>query len=137
MIPSKIRAIVLCVVLAACADQRPKIAKMSDALPNLPLPPEASFVSRSGGPDVAQVTVRSPMKVEEVTAYYRQVLKSGNWKLVNDAKDKDGATVLLAEQKGPPLWVRIRPAEDGRGTLVELSGAVVSRTDTVPAKSTS
>jgi|SRR6478672_8236595 hypothetical protein len=137
MIPSKIRVLLLCAALAACGDKRPTIAKMSDALPNLPLPPDASFVARSGGPDVIQVTVRTPAGVEAVTAYYRRILKTGGWKLVNDAKDKDGATVLLAEQKGPPLWVRIEQAEDGHGTLVQLSGAILSRTDSAVAKATS
>jgi len=137
MIPSKIRVLLLCAALAACADKRPTTAKMSDALPNLPLPPDASFVDRSGGPDVLQVTVRTPAGAEAVAAYYRRILKTGGWKLVNDAKDKDGATVLLAEQKGPPLWVRIQPADDGHGTLVQLSGAILSRPDSAVAKATS
>jgi hypothetical protein len=38
------------------------------------------------------VTVRTPAGAEAVATYYRQILKTGGWKLVNDAKDKDGAT---------------------------------------------
>ena len=94
------------------------MAKVNEALPNLPLPPQPSFVSRSGGPDALQITVRSPASPEAVAAYYRAVFKTGQWKLVNDAKDADGATVLLAQRNGPPLWVRIQPRErrglDGR-----------------------
>jgi hypothetical protein len=129
MIPSQIRYVVLCLALAACADKAPKTAELSEALPNLPLPPQPSFISRAGGPDALQLTVRSPASADSVAAYYRQVFKHGKWRLVNDAKDADGATVLLAQQNGPPLWVRIRKAEDGQGTLVELSGAVVPRAE--------
>lgn len=133
MIPSKIRWLVLAAALAACADKTPKMARVEEALPNIPLPPEPSFVSRSGGPDALQLTVRSPANPDSVADYYRGVFKTGGWKLVNEAKDAEGATVLLAQQKGPPLWVRIHPA-DGGGSMVELSGAVVSRIDSAGAK---
>jgi|SRR3990172_10214513 len=134
MIRSEIRYLVLCAALAACGDKAPKIAKLSDALPNLPLPPQASFVGRTGGPDALQITVRSPARADVVAAYYRNVFKTGAWRLVNDATDAEGATVLLAQQDGPPLWVRIQNAEDGRGTLVELTGAVLPKADSSAAK---
>jgi hypothetical protein len=128
------RWLVLCAALAACGDKTPKMAQLNQALPNIPLPPGASFVGRAGGPDALQVTVRSPADADAVANYYRGVFKTGNWKLVNDAKDAEGATVLLAQQDGPPLWVRIRPADDGAGTVVELSGAVLSKADSTAAK---
>ncbi|HET9039965.1 MAG TPA: hypothetical protein VFN40_07335 [Gemmatimonadales bacterium] len=134
MIPTKIRWLVLCAALAACGDKAPKIAQLNQALPNIPLPPAAKFIGRTGGPDALQVTVRSPAGADEVANYYRGVFKTGNWKLVNDAKDAEGATVLFAQQNGPPLWVRIRPAEDGAGTVVELSGAVLTKADSAAAK---
>jgi hypothetical protein len=127
MIPSKIRNVLCCLALAACSD-KPATAKFSQALPNLPLPPQASFVGRAGGPDALQITVRSPASPDSVAMYYRQIFKRDNWRLVNEAKDAEGATVLFAAQNGPPLWVRIRNAEDGPGTVVELSGAVVKQT---------
>ncbi|MGH7512727.1 MAG: hypothetical protein ACREOQ_07375 [Gemmatimonadales bacterium] len=134
MIPSKIRVLLLCAGLAACGDKAPKTASLHDALPFIPLPPQATFVSRSGGPDALQITLRSPAKADDITAYYRSVLQKGGWRLVSDAKDKDGATVLFAEKKGPPLWVRVQPAEDGKGSLVQLSGAVVTQKDSAAAK---
>jgi hypothetical protein len=133
MIPSKIRWLVLSAALVACGDKTPKMAKLDEALPNIPLPPQPSFVGRSGGPDALQVTVRSPAAPDAVANYYRSVFKTGSWKLVNEAKDEEGAIVFLARQKGPPLWVRIQPA-DGGGSMVELSGAVVSRTDSAGTK---
>src|SRR6266508_1102640 len=106
MIPSKIRFVMLCAALAACADKTPKTVTMREALPNLPLPPGASFVSRAGGPDALQITLRSSAAADVVVAYYRNMFKSGGWQLLNDAKVAEGATVLLAQQNGPPLWVR-------------------------------
>ncbi len=134
MIPTKIRWLVLAAALAACADKAPKPPKWSDALPNIPLPPQASFVSRSGGADALQITLHSSAAPDAVARYYRALFKTGNWKLVNDAKDAEGATVLLVQQKGPPLWVRIYPAADDSGSTVELSGAVLSKTDSAGAK---
>jgi hypothetical protein len=136
MIPTRIRAIVLCAALAGCRDKPPKPAELSQAMPNLPLPPQPSFVQRSAGPDAVQIVLKSPATPEQVAAYYRDVFKRGKWRLVKDTKDRDGATVLLADQDGPPLWVRIRPAS--QGSLVELSGAVVAKADSAsrpaPAK---
>jgi hypothetical protein len=129
MIPYKIRCVVLCLALAACGDKPPRAARLSEAMPNLPLPPQPVFVSRAGGPDALQVTVRSPASADSVAAYYRRVFKLGTWRLVNDAKDAEGATVLFAKQNGPPMWVRIRKAEAGSGSVVELSGAVVPRAE--------
>ena len=75
----------------------------------------------------------SPATPDSVAGYYRGVFKSGKWKLVNEAKDAEGAIVLLAQQNGPPLWVRIHPA-DGGGSMIELSGAVLSKVDSAGAK---
>ncbi len=128
------RWLVLAAALAACGDKSPKMAQLNQALPNVPLPPEARFVGRSGGPDALQLTVRSPAAPDAVANYYRGVFKTGNWKLVNDARDAEGATVLFAQQNGPPLWVRIQPSEDGAGSVIELSGAILSQVDTAAAK---
>ena len=120
---------------AACArDSEPKTPKFSEVMPNVPLPPNATFVSKSGGVDALQLTVRSPARTEAVADYYRRLFKKDGWRLVNDAKDQDGAVVFFAEQNGPPLWVRIRKAEDGQGTLVDLAGArVTQKHDSVAA----
>ena len=129
MIRSKIRWLALCAALAACGDKPPKMATANQALPNLPLPPGAQFIGRSGGPDALQVTVASPADPAYVSDYYRKLFKTGTWKLVNDAKDAEGAVVLLAYQKGPPLWVRVRKADGGNGSVIELSGAVATARD--------
>lgn len=121
---------VLAIALAATScnrDAAPRSPKLAEVMPNVPLPPGATFVSRSGGVDALQITVRSPARADVVAAYYRELFKKDGWRLVNDAKDQEGAVVLFAEQNGPPLWVRIQSDDDGRGTLVDLAGARLNR----------
>jgi hypothetical protein len=134
MIPSQIRFLALVAGLAACGDRAPKIASLHDAMPFVPLPPGATFVEKSGGPDALQITVRSPAKADAVATYYRGVLQKSGWRLVSDQKDRAGATVLFAEKNGPPLWIRVQQAEDSNGTLVQLWGAVVSPHDSTKVK---
>jgi hypothetical protein len=128
MIPSKIWAAMAVVALVACKDREPEMAKVSDVFPTLPLPPQATVVSRSGGPEALQLTLRSSAKAKDVEAYYRALLTKSGWRLVNDMRDRDGSVVLLAQQKGPPLWVRIKSTDDSNATMVELTGAVLPDT---------
>jgi hypothetical protein len=114
--------------LVACKDKSPQTPKFSEALPNLPLPPNASVVSKSGGSDALQITLISSAKVKDVETYYRATLSKNGWRLVNDMRDRDGSVVLLAEQNGPPLWVRIKSTDDSVATMVELAGAVFADT---------
>jgi len=128
MIPTKIWAGMAVLALVACKDKGPQTPKISQVLPNLPLPPNAAVVSKSGGPDALQITLISQAKAKEVEAYYRAVLNRNGWRLVNDMRDRDGSVVLLAEQNGPPLWVRIKSTDDSVATMVELAGAVMADT---------
>jgi hypothetical protein len=119
--------------LAACGSepregQPPAFGK---AFANLPLPPSPELISRSGSSDALQLTIHSPMDPVRLSDYYRGALSRNGWRLVSSIKNQDGAVVLYAEQKGPPLWVRIRPSEKG-GSTVELTGAVVD-----PSRTTS
>jgi hypothetical protein len=128
MIPSGIRTLglaALAAALVACGDRRPAPPKMAEVLPNVPLPPQARFVGSAGGEDALQFTVESPLPRAEIEAFYRGALNRNGWKLVNQAKDPDGALVFFAEQDGPPLWVRVRSAADTTASLVEFSGARV------------
>jgi hypothetical protein len=135
MLSAKIRAVLtLPLLLVACRDKTPKTPSVGEVMPNLPVPPGATFLSRAGGVDALQLTLRSPLPPDQVTEYYRKLFKHGGWKLVNDAKDRDGAVVLLAQQKGPPLWVRIRQSDDGHSTVVELAGAVLSKKDSAASR---
>ena len=121
-----ILALVACLV--ACKDKGPQPPKVSQVFANLPLPPNASVVSRSGGADALQITLMSSAKAKDVETYYRAVLSKNGWRLMNDMREKDGSVVLFAEQNGPPLWVRIKSTDDSAATLVELAGAVLADT---------
>ena len=126
MIPSKIWAGLVVLTLVACADEKPvELPEFSRVFPNLPLPPNASVVSRSGGADALQLTLMSQNKASEIEAYYRTVLTRNGWRLVNDQRDRDGGVALLAELKGQPLWVNIRSTDDSVATIVRLAGAVI------------
>ena len=126
MTPSTIWLAALCLTLVACGDKPPSPPKLSQVFSRLPLPPKATFVSRSGGADAIQITLRTPLRADSVATYYRSTFKTDEWKLINDARDKDGAVVLLAQRKDRPLWVRVRPDSNGSGSLVDLAGAVVA-----------
>ena len=131
MISTKIRVGLVLLALAGCKDKTPEMAKISDVFPHLPVPPRASVVSREGSPDALKLTLLSNARPAEVEAYYRQILTSRNgWRVVSDTRDAEGAIVLLAEQDGPPLWVRIQSTRDSAATMVELAGAVLSRAKT-------
>jgi hypothetical protein len=114
--------------LVACKDKGPQTPKVSQVFPNLPLPPNASVVSRSGGADALQITLMSSAKAKDVETYYRAMLSKNGWRLMNDMRDKDGSVVLFAERNGPPLWVRIKSTDDSVATLVEIAGAVLADT---------
>jgi hypothetical protein len=127
MTPSKIwLAAALSVTLVACGDKPPSPPQMSDVFSRLPVPPQASFVSRSGGADALQITVRTPIRPDAIATYYRSVLKQDEWKLLNDTKDKSGAVLLFAQRRNRPLWVRVRLDRGTGGSLVDLAGAVVA-----------
>ncbi|HEU4474286.1 MAG TPA: hypothetical protein VFR72_05585 [Gemmatimonadales bacterium] len=126
MIPSKIWAGLVVLTLVACADEKPvELPEFSRVFPSLPLPPNASVVSRSGGADALQLTLMSQNKASEIEAYYRTVLTKNGWRLVNDQRDRDGGVALLAELKGQPLWVNIKSTDDSVATIVRLAGAVI------------
>lgn len=117
-------------LLVACKSEHrtdtPPAPDFAKAFSYLPLPPEPELVSKSSGTDALQLTIHSPATVEDVTEFYRQVLSRERWRLISDRTNPDGSTVMYAEQNGPPLWVRIWKLGD-RGTMVELTGAVVQK----------
>jgi hypothetical protein len=127
-------------VLLACRSEPrhspPDPPDVTRAFSNLPLPPDPELVSRAGSADALQLTVFSPADFDRVTEFYRKVLSGEHWRLVSDKKTADGAVVLYAEQKGPPLWVRIWKLGD-RGTMVELTGAVVDSVKSKPGAAAS
>lgn len=116
----------LLLVLSACdkkADE-PEIANIAETIPNLILPMDAKFVSRSGSADALSLTFRVADEPDAAVNYYRRFLVPPLWRLVSDGKDNTGAHVLYAEQQGPPLWVRVWPDSAQSGSYVRLTGGV-------------
>jgi hypothetical protein len=126
MTPSKTWLVGLCVALLGCGEKPTHTPNIGEVFPQLPIPADARFVSRAGGPDALQITLRSEGRPDAVAGFYRSVFKTNQWKLINEAKDGDGAVVLFAERKQTPLWVRVRADSTGGGSLVDLAGAVLS-----------
>jgi hypothetical protein len=111
--------------ISSCRDEPPTPPRLSEAIPNIPLPPQAVYVSRSGGADALQLTFRSALSPDTVAGYYRQVLSRGEWSLVSDTRTREGTIALYAERAGkPPLWVSIMRDGASTGTLLNIAGAV-------------
>lgn len=111
------------VVVSACErTEQPKQASVADAMPSLPLPPSAEFVSRSGSADALQFVFQSSLRRDAVAAYYRSIFSAGGWNLVSDLTQPDSTIALYAERSGHPMWARITPT--GTTTRIELMGAV-------------
>ena len=127
---------VLATPLAGCRDRAPEPPRMSEVLPNMPLPPLASFVSRSGGEDAVQVTFRSTLPPDSMANWYRGVLTRGEWSLVSDTRTREGVLTLYAERNGPPLWVTISRDSLSAGSMVSIGGAMVGRDSAKPAVDT-
>lgn len=112
-------------VFSACKKEKPaEVPSALDVFPVIIMPPNASFVSKSGTKDALAVRLRTPLQAEAAANYYRLALRPPTWRLVSDAKDNQGATVLYAEHSGRPLWVRVWPDSEFNATFVEMTGAV-------------
>jgi len=129
-------ALVLLLPAAACGQDegRPVPPSVSEAFAELPLPPDPSYVGRSGGEGALTISLRSGHPYEVVLDYYRKTLGVEPWRIRSDARDGDAGRVIYAEHDGRPLWVRLTP-EGTAWTLVDLTGAVARRvTDSLQAR---
>ena len=126
--------VLVLLILAACGtDAQKKTASVGEALPGLPLPPEARVVSRSGTPQALQLTFQSLWPADSITWYYRQILSNGVWTLQSDVVDATGAAVLYATRDGPPIWVRVKPTVGAPGSTLTITGAAVPAKPTAKA----
>lgn len=116
---------------AACHPSRPKLPELPAAFANLPTPPNAQFIGRSGGADVLMLTFSSPLEPDSVVNYYRQMFTRDTiYHLLGDNKGATGEEAFYVESSKRPMWVRVRPNAGGVGSVVELTGAVVGPADT-------
>jgi len=120
------RLVLVLATLAACTEPPARKADVTEAMPNIPMPPAATYLSKEIGEEALKIRFRSPMDVDGVARYYRGVLSQAPWKLISDAPMPDGTVALYAEQQdGPPLWITIRKAEGAPGSFVDLTGAKI------------
>src|SRR5574340_1187615 len=106
--------------VAAChSDSPPKdLPSLGEAFPNFPIPPGAQVTGKSGGPDVLQVTMTTPLAPERVMQFYRSMFSQPGWVITSDTRDSSGALVMLAQTSGGrPTWVRVSGAADGGSTV--------------------
>ena len=120
-------------LVAACGagdQQAPEEEQLPliQALPNIPLPPDAQPLGSERGGDAAQLLVSTPVSADTVVAFYREVLSRPPYRLVNEATAQQ-ITSFYVEQDGPALWVTVQGLEAG-GTLVRLAGAAIRTTVT-------
>ncbi len=139
MLPRRLHSLVVLAILlpaAACGqeERRPVPPSVSEAFAEVPLPPDASYVGRSGGEGALTISLRSGQPYEVVLDYYRKLLGVAPWHIRSDARDGESGRVIYAELGGRPIWVRLRP-EGTAWTLVDLTGAVASKvTDSLEAR---
>ena len=111
--------------ISACKKEKPEeVPSALDVFPAIITPPNASYVSKSGTKDALALLLRTPVKPDAATNFYRAALRPPEWRLISDAKDNQGATILYAERGGRPLWVRVWPDSEFNATFVEMTGAV-------------
>jgi hypothetical protein len=119
------RTLLLAIALGGlgCGDTPPK-HKVSEMMPSIILPPDATMLSKEIGTEALQMRFRSSRDPDAVADYYRRILSAAPWRLVSDARDASGGIALYAERPdGPPLWVMITKASGATGSFVDLAGA--------------
>ena len=117
-----LRPLILTLALAACSEPKKQV-DISEAIPNLPLPPAGDLISKEGGEDALKLRFRSTDSPAAVADYYRNVLSRPPWSLVSDVTAPDGVISFYAEQAGPSLWVTVRKADGAAGSFVDIAGA--------------
>ncbi len=119
-------------LLLGCTPDRPKLPSMPEAFAALPLPPDPEFLGRSGSADALMFTFRTPMGADTVAMYYDGLFKEDTtYHVMNTTAGAAGEHGYYLEYKRRPIWLRIRPEAGNEGSIVELTGAVVSANDTV------
>jgi hypothetical protein len=130
-------ACVLLVLLAACgSDKRPAdtTAARRDSAPPIqvlvavPVLPGAKAVAATGTPEAVSTTLRSEMTPDAAAQWYRRALLAAGWRLVSDQRATDGTFTIHAERDGPPVWIIVRRGPGGRGSDLDVIGAVVDTT---------
>jgi hypothetical protein len=124
-------AVSAAVLVAGCTPDRPKLPTLPAAFATIPLPPDPEFLGQSGSEDALMFTFRSIHPADTVAAHYNALFAADTgYKLKNTIIGASGEHAYYVEYHRRPMWVRIRPEAGSDGSVIELTGAVVSASDT-------
>jgi hypothetical protein len=116
-------------LLAACGDKpeppaEPVVRNPLEVLPNIAMPPGGQVLASEGGEEAASLLISTPVTVDSVVGFYRDVLSKPPYRLINESVNAK-ITSFYVEQDGPPMWLTVEGLEAG-GTLIRMSGAVTA-----------
>ena len=126
-------------LVAGCTPDKPKLPSLPAAFSALPLPPDPEYLGQAGSEDALMFTFRSPVVSDTITAYYNRLFATDTaYHVMGSNAGAPGEHAFYVEYHKRPLWIRIRPEAGNEGSIIELTGAVVSRgvnpADTVTRK---
>jgi hypothetical protein len=123
-------AVAALALLVACAAKEDQPVATPDVLSGVPVLTGSQLLDTSGTAEAARASFFVQQSPADVAALYRQFLTTRGWRIVGDVSDQ-GGTDLYAERQGPPLWIQIRPAEQGytRYTIIGALGRPAARPD--------
>lgn len=99
------------------------------ALRGIPLMPESRVTGLSGSGEAAEATTYTVVTPDSAASWYRRALLARGWDLVGDARLPDGSRTLHAKApSGRPVWVIVRRAEQGEGSVVSVIGTPLDTT---------
>lgn len=125
-------AAIAAALVSGCDRGRPTLPSLPAAFATLPMPPQPEFLGQAGSEDALMFTFRSTVRADSVTAYYRDLFaRDTAFHVLSSTQGGIGEHAFYVEFKDRPLWVRIRPEAANEGSIVELTGAVVTPRDTV------
>ena len=124
-------AVLAAAALVGCTPDRPKLPSLPAAFATLPLPPDPEFLTQTGGEDALMFTFRTIHPADSVAAYYRVLFAADSgYKVLTTNTGTSGEHAYYIEYRRRPMWIRIRPEAGSEGSVIELTGAVVSHDDT-------
>jgi hypothetical protein len=127
-------AIAALLLLVACASKEEQAVATPNVLSGVPVLAGSQLIDTSGTAEAARAAFFVQQRPDSVAAAYRRYLAANGWRIVGDVRDQ-GGTDLYVERQGPPLWIQIRPAEQGftRYTLIGALGRSAAKTDSAAA----
>ena len=118
-------------LLLGCTPDRPKLPSLPAAFATLPLPPQPEYLGQSGSEDALMFTFRSATPADSVASFYQKLFTGDTlYHMISNTKGAQGEHAYYVEYSKRPLWVRIRPEAGNEGSIIELTGAVVTGADT-------